>query len=180
MKTKKHAVLIIGLLIIGVVLTSGCIEKQPEIAEGAYVSEGYGFAIVPPEAWDVDESRQFGEIVAFYAPEAEANFTSNMLIHIEELPYEVSLEEYINASKEQLPLILTNYTMVSEQDIVISGAEAYEWVITHEMGIFKIQAKQVIIIKGERAYLITSTALQDNFDTYAPAFEESIQTFQFT
>jgi len=75
---------------------------------------------------------------------------------------------------------LTNYILVSEGPKIIGGVDAYELVNTFTQGAFSIKDKQTILVQNQKGYVITSTALQSNYDTYQPAFDESVQTFKMT
>lgn len=171
------------------VLVIGCVQ-QPEVTtttvketttveevpEGTYVNSKYGISIVPPEGWVTDESQPLKRVVAFLGP-TEDDFAVNMVILIRKLPYEISLEEFIKEGKKDL-VNFQDFNMVSERDRIIDGIEAHEWVFTFKMDTFNLKEKQVFLIKNGKVYLITCAALQSNYDTYEPIFEESIQTLK--
>jgi hypothetical protein len=86
----------------------------------------------------------------------------------------------IGGSKTQLYSSLTNYNLVSEGAKTIGGINGYELVGTFTQGAANIKNKQDFLVQNGKAYVITSTALQSNYDTYQPAFDESVQTFTVT
>jgi DcrB-like protein len=147
------------------------------VQQNAYVSSAHGFTINPPSGWSTDESGSFGTVVIFYGP-TESNFRVNMNVVAEATS--LSLADYVSASKSQLSSGLTNYSIVSEGPITIGGLGAYQLVGTFTQGTFSIKNMQVVFVENREAYIVTSTALQSNYDTYSPVFTESVQTFKLT
>jgi hypothetical protein len=147
------------------------------VDSNAYVNSNNRFSINPPSGWVVDSTGAFGTSVIFYGP-TEANFRVNMNIIVESTS--LTLSAYVSAAKTQLSQGLTNYNLVSEGPKAIGGVAAYELVNTFTQGAFNIKDKQTIFVQNQEGYVITSTALQSNYDTYQPAFDESVQTFKVT
>src|SRR3989442_7795942 len=147
------------------------------VDSNAYVNSNNRFSINPPSGWVVDSSGAFGTSVIFYGP-TEANFRVNMNIIVESTS--LTLSAYVSAAKTQLSQGLTNYYLVSEGPKTIGGVDAYEVVNTFTQGAFNIKDQQTISVHNQKGYVITSIALPSNYDTYLPAFDESVQTFKVT
>lgn len=142
-----------------------------------YVDSKNQFSINPPSGWTVDSSGAFGTVVILSGP-TDSNFRINMNIVVEATS--LSLSDYVSAAKSQLSTGLTNYQLVSETSTTIGGVAAYELVNKFTQGSYSIEDKQDILVQNQKAYVITSTALQTNYATYQPAFDESVQTFNLT
>ena len=145
------------------------------VDSNAYVNSNNRFSINPPSGWVVDSSGAFGTLVIFYGP-TEANFRVNMNVIVESTS--LTLSAYVSASKSQLYASLTNYNLVSEGPTTIGGIDGYELVGTFTQGAYNIKNKQDFLVQNQKAYVITSTALQSNYATYQPVFDESVQTFK--
>jgi hypothetical protein len=115
--------------------------------------------------------------VILYGP-TDTNFRINMNLIIEATS--LSLSDYVSAAKSQLSTSLSNYQLVSETSITIGGVAADELVNKFTQGSYNIEDKQDILVQNQKGYVITSTALQTNYGTYQPAFDESVQTFKLT
>jgi DcrB-like protein len=142
-----------------------------------YVDSNNQFSINPPSGWTVDSSGAYGTAVILYGP-TDSNFRINMNIIVGATS--LSLSDYVSTTKSQLSTGLTNYQLVSETSTTIGGLAAYELVNTFTQGSYSIEDKQDILVQNQKAYVITSTALQTNYATYQPAFDESVQTFKLT
>src|SRR5260370_12778979 len=70
--------------------------------------------------------------------------------------------------------------MVWETTTGEGGVADEELVNTFTQGSYSIEDKQDILVQNQKAYVITSTAVQTNYGTYQPAFDESVQTFKLT
>ncbi len=145
------------------------------VDSNAYVNPSNRFSLNPPSGWTVDSSGVYGTAVVFYGP-TDTGFRVNMNVIVESTS--LTLSAYVSASKSQLSASLTNYNLVSEGPTTLGGIDAYELVGTFTQGSFNIKNKQDFLVQNQKAYVITSTALQSNYDTYQPVFDESVQTFK--
>jgi len=150
---------------------SASVESNP------YVDSKNQFSINPPSGWTVDSSGAYGTAVILYGP-TDSNFRMNMNLIIEATS--LSLTAYVSSAKSQLSTSLTSYQLVSETSTTIGGVAADELVNTFTQGSYSIEDKEDILVQNQKAYVITSTALQTNYGTYQPAFDESVQTFKLT
>ena len=143
----------------------------------AYVDSKNQFSINPPAGWTVDSSGAYGTAVILYGP-TDSNFRINMNIIVQATS--LTLSAYVAGSKSQLSTGLTNYALVSETLTTIGGVPADELVNTFTQGSYSIKDQQDYLVQNGNAYVITSTALQTDYGTYQPSFNESVQTFQIT
>lgn len=143
----------------------------------AYVDSKNQFSINPPAGWTVDSSGAYSTAVILYGP-TDSNFRINMNVVVQATS--LSLSAYVAGSKSQLSTGFTNYQLVSETPMTIGGVAADELVNTFTQGSYSIEDKQDYLVQNGNAYVITSTALQSNYNTYQASFNESVQTFQTT
>jgi hypothetical protein len=138
----------------------------------AYTNNKYGFSIEPPAGWSVVEPSWAA--VAFIGP-TEYGFTVNVNIQVETTS--ASLSEYVSLAKSQLRN-LEDFYEISEGPRTINNVNAYEIVYTWTYSGRTIQQKQVYLVKGGKAFVITYTASLDTYSKYLPTFESSLQTFK--
>ncbi len=167
MKGTKGTKLLVGLLLV-TALT--CVTA-------GYTNKKHRFSLAEPEGWNVDESGLMGTAVIFYGP-TESEFTVNANVVVEEIPEGTTLEQYASAGNETLADVLNNYEQISEREMKIGDLDAHERVFTHEMGDRKLVAKQVAVVSEKRAYVLTFTALEGNYDQYVEVFDKMVQSFE--
>lgn len=137
-----------------------------------YVNREYGFSIVSPEGWTVDEVPEEQIVVSFVGPE-ETGF-SYIEVRVMRLPNEISLAEFTEASKQDNA---NQLIFISERDRNINGITAHEFVSTNK-ATPNIQFKQVAMIEKGNLYVIITGASKDKYNSYDPLFEKSIETFK--
>jgi hypothetical protein len=143
-----------------------------------YVNEEYGISMRPPQGWTIKEESE-GMVLVYFLGPIDEGFRININIVVEETTYvEMSLQEYVDACKEQLQSVL-KASIISEGSRTIKGHEAYEVVFTWISETYDFQQKQVYLVEKGNGYVITCTALQTNYDNYVPDFDESVETFEF-
>lgn len=146
-----------------------------------YKNEKYGFKINAPKGWRVDESGLMGTHVIFFNNNTDyvgsIPFVANINV-ISESAKGLSLNDYIDNSKEVLLKILKNYKITEDKSVKINGAEAYLIGGTFVMDELHLRNSQLIVIKNDKAYVVTGTALESNWDKYKNLFESSLVTFE--
>lgn len=173
----KASVLTILCIVFVLAITSR-LSVFASVNPTAYVDSTTQFSINPPSGWTVDSSGSYGTAVILYGP-TDSNFRINMNIIVQATT--LSLSDYVAANKQQLQSSLANYQLVSEVSIMIGGVTADQLVNKFtEVSYGGIEDKQDIMVQNQKAYVITSTALQTNYATYQPSFDESVQTFKLT
>jgi hypothetical protein len=147
----------------------------------AFVSKDKSYSLNAPKGWKKDDSGQFGTLVIFTSPKTEMEgktaFNPNINIVAESVP-NVKFDDYMKATKESLAKALTNYKLVEEKDVTISGVPAKILVGTFVQGTFHIKNIQLGVIKNGKAYIVTATTLESVWNQYASLFETSLMTFK--
>ena len=174
----RRAFSVKGLFVLAVVLgfVSGSVASIVQ-AQQTYHNEEYGFSIEPPSGWTVNESGLMETAVIFYGPIGE-NFAVDFAIKVLDAAG-MTLNEVVNADKQNASLSLTNFTLLSEQSRIIDNIDAYEIVYTFTLEEFDVKSKAVYLLKDDRVYAIDFAAIPPgNYDEYLPTFEASVETFK--
>jgi len=116
-------------------------------------------------------------VVFFYGP-TEEGFRVNINIQVESLSTTMTVEQYVSAVKQQFPIVVDNYELVSERTRTINEVDAYELVMTFTQAGTDIKTKQVGLVKAKKAYIITYGALPTTYQKYLSDFESSVETFK--
>jgi len=144
-------------------------------APGMYYNEKYRFSMQPPRGWKVvDSGLREGTAVIFWGPKDKV-FPPIVIIAVDVTN---SLEGHVTMFKQALHQILTNYQFVSEKSRMIDGLPGCELVYNYTKKILHLKTKRVYLLKKEKVYDMSFTALQDNYEEYLPVFESSIETFK--
>ena len=173
------AIAIVALSIIGI---GGWIfsrqKVEPEIMQ-PFESQEQGFKIDYPEAWsqrNLDDMFATGAV--FSSPlESETDFQEQISVLVEDLPRDMSLYRYTEESLAQIkklsdpnvaPPQTVNLGENTAKRVIYNGLENGNWV----------RRMQTWSVKGDRAYVITYTALAGSYDSYLPTVEKMIESFE--
>ena len=176
-----------GILLFG--CTSFPVETNKSNSYLMYNNEIYGFSMQYPKTWSLQENfyanvTLFGQnipmnaIVVLYKP-IQNNFRTNINIIVENT--DLNISEYALLAKQSLPIALkfNNFIQLNEKNLTISNNDAYFLEYAYNKEGYAIKVKQVYIIHKDRAYVITYTSLQNNFNESIDEFNEIINSFKF-
>jgi hypothetical protein len=150
-----------------------------------YTNSEYGFSVdyYKDKDWDVMED-YMGMLVAFMGPLVlEEAYYINVGIVTEEVPEDMTLQNYVDASLLVVKRTYADFNKVEEYGTTISGLPATVVVLTGtlEMDETELQLKQkgAMFIKDEVAYTISYNAPVEFYDEYADSFDLAINSFKF-
>lgn len=147
-----------------------------------YLSYKNGLSINPPKKWTVDESGKSGVILSFLNPVPDdylgSRFTANINI-VSEAAAGVNLSDYMVAMKQVLAKTFTNYKLISEKSVTLSGIKANMLEATYDVGAYKLHNIQAIMINKGTAYTISGISMESNWNTYKDMMASSLASIKF-
>lgn len=133
--------------------------------------EKAGVKLCYPGNWTSQADPEMEYILMSELEGANDIFQENANVVTEDLPYSMSASEYMDASMSAMNSMLSNFSKVDRGSQNINGRTA-EWMLyNHEMGEYKIRVKVWSLTKGAKAYVITCSSLQSDFDKFAKTFD---------
>jgi hypothetical protein len=144
-----------------------------------YTNSEHGFSLEYPKDWNVEEGSA-GTVVLFTGPQVgEYEYMVNINIVTEELPSEMTVQDYARMAELQQKKAWSDYVKVKEYTSTISGLPAVVKTFTATPINVPLKDIQVFFIKDEVAYIITYDVAIDSHDEYAEFFDLAISTFKF-
>jgi hypothetical protein len=167
------------IVILNIVLLTGCSQ---DVKQYKNFEKGYSFSY--SAKWE--KKLVGGREIFFLNPKKgeESSFRTNINIMIQDLSRDpMNLGSYHELTKNQIEEALSFNTISSEKNIVVSGFPAKEIIYSIPQDISKgrhldLKLKQVYFIKDNFAYLITYTALKNEFDKYSASANTVFSTFK--
>ncbi|HOS83622.1 MAG TPA: PsbP-related protein [Bacteroidales bacterium] len=89
----------------------------------------------------------------------------------------LNLQEFVGAAKVQLRTQLPNYKEISTDYIELGGKQYARIVYQHSTNNLPLQVAYYIYIHKNKAYNLTCSSTQSNFELYLPIFEKMISSF---
>jgi hypothetical protein len=170
----KSMLFVLAFLLIITSLSLGETQK--------YTNKEFGFSIILPEGWEVQDGKPYNITAIFLGP-VDGGFRINFNLNIVNIPEEGATidEELISVIKEELTKsleMLGEVNFLSEGKRKVSNFDSYEIVYILKVGKMEIKQKQVYFINKDKFYVFTFSALKENFDKYIQTFEQIINTFE--
>ncbi|MFC1926006.1 PsbP-related protein [Chloroflexota bacterium] len=148
-----------------------------------YTNSEYGFSIEYPKGWDLEED-YMGTVVIFAGDLLENRYMTNVNILIEEVPAEMTLEDYAKGSALTAKKKYENFQIIEQyRTTTIDGYDAivttYRATVTYGEKAFACKDASAWILRDEKAYSITYDILESYHSEYLDSFWEAVRTFKF-
>jgi hypothetical protein len=172
----KYKTLLILIILFNVVLLSSCARKE----KGRFYSDEYGFSIVFPKYWELQQ-QEMGAVVIALSPEegSRDDFRENIAITVEDVADDATLEKYFELSQKNLKSYSKDYKLLYKNTTWLSRKPAMILGFTYTMSGLKLKVLQYYCLNNKKAYVITCTALPHTFDRYEEKFLKIIRSFRF-
>lgn len=139
------------------------------------------YSIQYPEEWKPDQSGQMNTKFMLFSPTKDSNdsFSENVNLIVEDLTgHNISLDQYVELSENQVKSMLENGSIVSSER-VNGDKEAYHKIIfTGNQGAFNLKFIQYYFVHPNKAYVLTLTCEANQFENYQATGEKILNSFQ--
>jgi eukaryotic-like serine/threonine-protein kinase len=159
---------------------SGTVEASP--LGQSYTNAEAGFTIEYPAGWTAEEvTDQSGVVVTIFARRsARDGFAENVNVLLEQLPPNVTLEQYTQANVTNLDRAFPDAMVIEEGDRNV-GPYAGHWIhYEAEQQGRRVSLLQAWLVDGERAFVLSYTGEGDDFEEYRPDAEAILQSFRLS
>lgn len=157
----------IVLLLLAVLIPAGA---QSRVSAG-------GVSLTPPSGWTRPQgSVDKNIILAVLAPEAYKGFRANVNVMIQEAPPNATPQMLLDENKKNLQK--QGFKIASLQVITVGGHPAGRMLWSGDMKGTHLSFNSTFILAQGRMYLITGTALTENFARYAAALNAAANSVQ--
>lgn len=150
----------------------GADGKAAQDAMPVYRNADSGLEAQYPAGWKAVEGLM-GAAVFFASPleSKEDKFSENVNIIVEDVSAHpgMTLGKYIERAKAKLAVFITEYSPKDSRDSILSGQPAKLIEYTGRQGVFNLHILQSVTLIDGKAYVVTFTAEEDNYERYLPA-----------
>ena len=182
MNIKEGIGLIKGRLIISVVLfflacSIGSAFAADDNKFVPYQNETYKFKLEYPEGWKIIEG--YRQVAVAFAPMSERGFHPNVNIVVQDMSNYpgLTLQKFGENGLLQLGELVTDFKLISIEKSSLYGKPALICIFDGKQGIYNLRWMQVYTLNNNRAYVITFTSGNTEFNTYQEAVERMINSF---
>ncbi|MCJ7654367.1 MAG: hypothetical protein MUO97_03540 [Dehalococcoidia bacterium] len=175
--------ILIAILVLTPGFLMGCVKEKtpttalPTLPAGwkSYYNSQHDYSVGYPDNWNKEEYSSLG-MVSFYEPKIGVGFDIGV-----GKTRETDLERYVETNK--IPPS-EGATYLIQRPIVVNGRQGYELVLTLPSEFFGtgfreglMKHRQVVFLAKGRGYVLTCTALEDEWNQYTNIFDTAINSF---
>jgi eukaryotic-like serine/threonine-protein kinase len=183
-KTKILFPLILGLLSL-LTAFGGWIwlkqrGEQPKVKMSLYENYNQGFRVDYPQSWAKQSRDDFWATGAvFFSPleNEQDQFKEQVSVLVENLPKDLALPKYTEESLSEIKQ-LSDPSVGNAQKIMLGTNEGQQVAYQGEENGSPVKRMQTWTVNGDRAYVITYTAVPETYDDYLPTVEKMIKSFE--
>lgn len=149
----------------------------PSPKPGERYTEPYRkFSIVPPLNWFIGPAVAQGQI--FIYGSKENNFTNQITVISEDVDPGETTDLYFAKGKTGLELLLQNYSVVNESDVVIGGLNAKQIDYTYRLMNTSVRTREVFLVHNGVGYKITASTSEQAFGRHSKELDDAIMSFR--
>ena len=127
-----------------------------------------------PENWVTNNKTGFS--AAYYSSTDSSNVSLQYLI-LDSFEMDKTVEEYFAECEERYKKVFESYTLLSTEDITMDGVAAKKYTYTIVSGGIEYKQMQAIVERGSTMYVLTYTALPENFESHLGDVDKMIEHF---
>jgi len=158
--------------------TTAPAEGTPPV--GFYEDEANGFSIVLPADWTVGGRGTIYAVTAVSARESETDaFSETVSVFIDSLGREPRLEAYEGRYVAGLRMKSPTFSLVESGPMKLGGKDGRFVVYSMRMGALKFRNVAYMFARGQSAYLVVGSALEDSYEKCKPIFEAAAASLKF-
>jgi len=139
------------------------------------------FEIQYPSDWVVDQSGQMGISFLLFSPLSDEsdNFKENVNLLIQDLAgYDLTLDGFVDLSENQIKTLATDGEIILSDRIKDDKVEHHKIIYTGKQGIYELKFEQYYWVIEDKAYVLTLTCENNQFDNYQKIGEEILNSFE--
>lgn len=178
MKLKS---IIILTLVVSICTLKSFGQTNPSTPAGKWsVLDADGFSIQYPSDWELQQNGLGGTTFIVLSPitSSEDLFRENVNLLIQDLTGQnIDLNKYTAISEEQIKTMIANGHIIESKRVASEKNIYQKEIYTGDQGIYKLKFEQYYWVLDNKAYVLTFTAAQTNFDAYKADGEKILNSF---
>jgi YVTN family beta-propeller protein len=135
-----------------------------------------GVRMLYPYDW---EKVQEDNGVKFFSP-VQNGFQQNVFIDSQDIVTQVNktLDQFIKSAINNYKQVKTDFKLIHSNKTILDGSGADRIVFTYTDGHYTFETTQIFMIKNNKIYRITYTAMPEKYSSYLPTIQKMIDSFR--
>jgi hypothetical protein len=140
------------------------------------------YSIQYPDNWELNTEKSMGTSFILFTEQtsSEDKFRENINLIIQNLEgYNLNLDDYVAISEEQISKMVTNGIIIESKRLNTNNTEFQKVIFTGKQGMFQLKFVQYYFIKDEKAYVLTFTCEEIQYEKYSIISDQILESFLF-
>lgn len=142
--------------------------------------DGTDYSIQYPDSFNLDKTGQLGTLFFLFSNRTSQLdlFQENINLVVQDLSGQnIDLNKYVEISEEQIKTMLNDGKILASERLKNNSKELQRIIYTGKQGQLALKWLQYYWIENNKAYILTLTSEENQYDKYAPVSEEIMNTF---
>ncbi len=169
------------LLLIGILLLTTNFSILAQSTEWDTLSKK-DYSIQYPNTWELNESGQMGTSFILFSPVSSQKdqFRENVNLLIQDLAgYDLNLNKYVEISENQIKTMITDGNITESKRITSGSLDYHKVVYTGKQGVNNLKFVQYFWLVNDKAFVLTLTCEENQYDNYKVTGEKILNSFKF-
>jgi hypothetical protein len=139
------------------------------------------YSVDYPKDWELNESGQMGTSFILFSPLASQKdqFKENVNLLIQDLTgYNLDLDGYVEISEGQIKTMITDGKIIESKRLTNQNLDYQKVIYTGKQGIYNLKFEQYYWVVGNKAFVLTLTCEEAQFDDYKLTGEKILNSFK--
>ncbi len=139
------------------------------------------YSIDYPKDWEINESGQMGTSFILFSPltSQKDQFKENVNLLVQDLTgYNLDLDGYVEISEGQIKTMITNGKIIESTRVTEQTLDFHRVIYTGKQGNFNLKFEQYYWVVGDKAFVLTLTCEESQFDDYKLTGEKILNSFK--
>jgi hypothetical protein len=184
---KKLLPYLLSLFLIATIISCKDKKQEGETKKGtgeekkttAKTSGSGEISITAPDGWSKADTsiRGYRTIMLMSEQEGPSDMFKENINVLTETVGTMNMDSYWDLTVNNMEKMLTNYKLKEVKEITVDGESAKSLDYSHEMQGYKIDVNAVVVIKGGKAYVITSSVEGGKLEKWRSAIDKTVASF---
>lgn len=145
-----------------------------------YENSNYGIRMKYPKTWNKQDIGTYGDVAKFLSPtKTNSNtFPAELTIEVEHFKQPTSLAQYTNSKVNDITQYLTNARIDDSRTTTLAHLPAHEVIYSGKQEQYNLKRKAVWLLKNNKAYILTYTAQESQYDDYLNTAQDMINSLE--
>jgi len=139
------------------------------------------YSIKYPDNWELNKSGQMGtSFILFSQLSSEQDqFKENVNLLIQDLTgHNIDIDKYVEISEGQIKTMITDGVIIESKRITGNTLDYQKVIYTGKQGIFNLKFEQYYWVENDRAFVLTLTCEESQFDAFKTIGEKILNSFE--